>query len=91
MEIIRSKAVDNGDEIEDLGRVAGFLQEFKPAPGEFIRVDAICKPPGRAFIVQNRAENTIRLLAARLGRMQPLRADNRRARAGSLPPQFGYT
>jgi hypothetical protein len=52
VEIIRSKAVDNGDEVEDLGRVAGFLvQEFNLAPGEFICVDANYKPlrrPDRA-------------------------------------------
>ena len=45
VEIIRSKAADAGDEVEDLGRVAGFLvQAFNLAPGEFIRVDANYKP-----------------------------------------------
>jgi hypothetical protein len=45
VEIIRSKAADNGDEVEDLGRVAGFLvQAFNLAPGEFIRVDSNYKP-----------------------------------------------
>jgi hypothetical protein len=45
VEIIRSKAADNGDQVEDLGRVGGFLvQAFKLAPGEFIRVDANYKP-----------------------------------------------
>lgn len=53
VEIIRSKVADNGDEVEDLGRVAGFLvQAFNLAPGEFIRVDANYKPQGRS----NRAE-----------------------------------
>jgi hypothetical protein len=53
VEIIRSKAADNGDEVEDLGRVAGFLvQAFNLAAGEFIRVDANYKPQGRS----NRAE-----------------------------------
>ena len=48
VEIIRSKAADNGDEVEDLGRVAGFLvQAFNLAPGEFIRVDRNYKPKGR--------------------------------------------
>jgi len=47
VEIIRSKAADAGDEVEDLGRVAGFLvQGFNLAPGEFIRVDANYKPQG---------------------------------------------
>ena len=49
VEIIRSKVADNGDEVEDLGRVAGFLvQAFNLAPGEFIRVDANFKPQGRS-------------------------------------------
>jgi hypothetical protein len=53
VEIIRSKAADNGDEVEDLGRVAGFLvQAFNLAPGEFIRVDGNYKPQGQL----NRAE-----------------------------------
>lgn len=53
VEIIRSKAADNGDEVEDLGRVTGFLvQAFNLAAGEFIRVDANYKPQGRS----NRAE-----------------------------------
>jgi hypothetical protein len=48
VEIIRSKAADAGDEVEDLGRVAGFLvQGFNLAPGEFIRVDANYKPQGQ--------------------------------------------
>ena len=48
VEIIRSKAADNGDEIEDLGRVGGFfVQAFKLAPGEFIPVDSNYKPLGR--------------------------------------------
>jgi hypothetical protein len=48
VEIIRSKAADNGDEVEDLGRVAGFLvQAFNLAPGEFIRVDGNYKPQGQ--------------------------------------------
>jgi hypothetical protein len=43
--IIRNGAADNGDAVEDLGRVAGFLvQAFNLAPGEFIRVDAHYKP-----------------------------------------------
>ena len=45
VEIIRSKAADDGDGVEDLGRVAGFLvQAFNLAAGEFIRVDANYKP-----------------------------------------------
>jgi hypothetical protein len=45
VEIIRSNADDDGDEVEDLGRVAGFLvQAFNLAPGEFIRVDANYRP-----------------------------------------------
>jgi hypothetical protein len=48
VEIIRNKAADCGDAVEDLGRVAGFLvQAFNLAPGEFIRVDANYKPQGR--------------------------------------------
>jgi hypothetical protein len=40
IEIIRSKAADPDDEVEDLGRVAGYLvQAFNLAPGEFIQVD----------------------------------------------------
>ena len=90
VEIIRSKAADNGDEIEDLGRVSGFLvQAFKLAPGEFIPVNSDYKRLGRLDRA-NRAENTMKLLAARLARMQPLRADYRRARAGSPPPRFGF-
>ena len=53
VEIIRSKDADNGDAVEDLGRVAGFLvQAFNLAPGEFVRVDANYKPQGGS----NRAE-----------------------------------
>jgi hypothetical protein len=53
VEIIRSKAADDGDEVEDLGRVAGSLvQAFNLAPGEFIRVDANYRPQG-----QGRAES----------------------------------
>jgi len=45
VEIIRNKAADDGDGVEDLGRVAGFkVQAFNLAPGEFIRVDANYKP-----------------------------------------------
>jgi len=45
VEIIRSKAADADDEVEDLGRVSGFLvQAFNLAPGEFIRVDGNYKP-----------------------------------------------
>jgi hypothetical protein len=45
VEIIRSKAADDGDEVVDLGRVAGSLvQAFNLAPGEFIRVDANYRP-----------------------------------------------
>lgn len=48
VEIIRSKAADGGDAVEDLGRVAGSLvQAFSLAPGEFIRVDANYKPQGQ--------------------------------------------
>jgi hypothetical protein len=48
VEIIRSKAADNGDAVEDLGRVAGSLvQAFNLAPGEFIRVDGNYKPQGK--------------------------------------------
>jgi hypothetical protein len=47
VQIIRSKAADHDDEVEDLGRVAGLLvQAFKLAPGEFLRVDANYKPQG---------------------------------------------
>jgi hypothetical protein len=45
VEIIRSKAADADDEVEDLGRITGFLvQAFNLAPGEFIRVDGNYKP-----------------------------------------------
>jgi hypothetical protein len=48
VEIIRSKAADSGDEVEDLGRVGGLLvQGFNLASGEFIRVDANYKPLGQ--------------------------------------------
>ena len=48
VDIIRSKAAESGDEVEDLGRVAGFLvQAFNLAPGEFIRVDANYRPLGQ--------------------------------------------
>jgi hypothetical protein len=48
VEIIRRKAADDGDVVEDLGRVAGSLvQTFNLAPGEFIRVDANYKPQGQ--------------------------------------------
>ena len=44
-EIIRTKVANAGDQVEDLGRVAGFLvQAFNLAPGEFIRVDANYRP-----------------------------------------------
>ena len=53
IEIIRSKAANTGDEVEDLGRVAGFLvQTFKLAPGEFICVDGNYKPQGQLNRVQ---------------------------------------
>ena len=53
VEIIRSKAAADGDEVLDLGRVAGSLvQAFNLAPGEFIRVDANYRPLG-----QGRAES----------------------------------
>ena len=56
VEIIRNKAADTGDEVEDLGRVAGFLvQAFKLAPGEFIRVDVNYKPQGQL----NRAKSRL--------------------------------
>jgi hypothetical protein len=55
VEIIRSKAADAGDEVEDLGRVAGFLvQAFKLAPGEFIRVDANYRPQGQLDRAESR-------------------------------------
>lgn len=55
VEIIRSKAADPGDNVEDLGRVTGFLvQAFKLAPGEFIRVDANYKPQGQSDRVDSR-------------------------------------
>ena len=45
IEIIRSKAANTDDEVEDLGRVAGFVvQAFKLASGEFVRVDGDYKP-----------------------------------------------
>lgn len=48
IEIIRSKAAGADDEVEDLGRVAGFLvQAFKLASGEFVRVDGDYKPQGK--------------------------------------------
>ncbi len=47
VDIIRNKAADAADAVEDLGRVAGSLvQAFNLAPGEFIRVDANYKPQG---------------------------------------------
>ncbi len=47
VEIIKSKAADDGDEVEDLGRVAGSLvQALNLAPGGFICVDANYKPQG---------------------------------------------
>jgi hypothetical protein len=53
VEIISSKAADDGDKVEDLGRVAGsLLQAFNLAPGEFIQVDANYRPQG-----QGRAES----------------------------------
>jgi hypothetical protein len=55
VEIIRSKAAESGDEVEDLGRVAGFLvQAFNLAPGEFIRVDANYRPQGQSVRAQSR-------------------------------------
>ena len=57
VEIIRRNAADNGDEVEDLGRAAGFLVKgFNLAPGGFVRVDANYRPQeqGRA----DRAKNT---------------------------------
>ena len=55
VEIIRSKVADNGDEVEDLGRVAGFLvQAFNLAPGEFIRVDSNYKPQGQVGRTESR-------------------------------------
>ena len=56
VEIIRSKAANLGDDVEDLGRVAGFLvQAFNLAPGEFIRVDGNYKPQGQSVAAdQNR-------------------------------------
>ena len=45
VDIIRRKTADGADEVEDLGRVAGFLvQAFNLAPGEFIRVDTNYRP-----------------------------------------------
>ena len=45
IEIIRSRAAEVDDHIEDLGRVAGFLvQAFNLAPGEFVPVDGNYKP-----------------------------------------------
>lgn len=44
-EIIRTKAAHAGDQVEDLGRVAGFLvKAFNLAPGGFVRVDANYRP-----------------------------------------------
>jgi len=55
VEIIRSKAADSNDEVEDLGRVAGFLvQAFNLAPGEFIRVDANYRPQGQSGGAESR-------------------------------------
>jgi hypothetical protein len=49
VEIIRSRAADPDDTVEDLGRVTGLLvQNFKLAAGEFIRVDANYKPQGQS-------------------------------------------
>jgi hypothetical protein len=49
VEIIRSKAANLDDDVEDLGRVTGFLvQAFNLAPGEFIRVDGNYKPQGQS-------------------------------------------
>ena len=54
IEIIRSKAADSGDEIEDLGRVAGSLvRKLNLAPGEFIRVDANYRPQGQLGRVES--------------------------------------
>jgi hypothetical protein len=55
VEIIRGRAADAGDEVEDLGRVAGFLvQTFNLRPGEFIRVDANYQPQGQLHRVESR-------------------------------------
>ena len=55
VDIIRSRAAESGDEVEDLGRVAGFLvQAFNLAPGEFIRVDANYRPHGKLDHAQSR-------------------------------------
>ena len=49
VEIIRSRAANLDDDVEDLGRVTGFLvQAFNLAPGEFIRVDGNYKPQGQS-------------------------------------------
>ena len=54
VDIIRRKAADGADEVEDLGRVAGFLvQTFNLNPGEFVRVDATYRPQDKA----NRTES----------------------------------
>lgn len=48
IQIIRSKAADPDDEVEDLGRIAGVLvQAFNLASGEFVRVDGNYKPQGQ--------------------------------------------
>ena len=54
IEIIRSKAADSGDEIEDLGRVTGSLvRKLNLASGEFIRVDANYRPQGQLERVES--------------------------------------
>jgi hypothetical protein len=50
VEIIKSKAANPDEHVEDLGRVTGFLvQAFNLAPGEFIRVDGNYKPQGQSI------------------------------------------
>jgi hypothetical protein len=54
-EIIRTKVAHAGDQVEDLGRVAGFLvQAFNLAPGEFIRVDANYRPQEQSRHAESR-------------------------------------
>jgi hypothetical protein len=84
VQIIRSNAADGDDEVEDLGRVAGFLvQTLNLGPGEFIRVDANYRPQRQVGPCRIPL-NTVKVLSGAFGRMQ-YRSDHRHAGARSLP------
>jgi hypothetical protein len=54
-EIIRNKAANHGDEVEDLGHVTGFLvQAFHLAPGEFVRIDGKYKSQRQGAVVDSK-------------------------------------